>query len=101
MSFFLFISILMSKFDERLCFTRLVKHNIIINMGEPYIKHIEENIWELRPLRDRIFFTYFDNNTFILLNIFMKQTNKTPRREIDEAKRKLQDFINRSGIDGK
>ena len=25
-------------------------------IGEPYIKHIEGEIWELRPLRDRIFF---------------------------------------------
>ncbi len=23
--------------------------------GEPYIKHLEDEIWELRPLRDRIF----------------------------------------------
>ena len=24
--------------------------------GAPYIKHIDGDIWELRPLRDRIFF---------------------------------------------
>ena len=24
--------------------------------GEPYIKHLDGDIWELRPLRDRIFF---------------------------------------------
>ena len=22
--------------------------------GEPFVKHLEDNIWELRPLRDRI-----------------------------------------------
>ena len=24
--------------------------------GEPYMKHLDEEIWELRPLRNRIFF---------------------------------------------
>lgn len=25
-----------------------------LSIGEPYIKHLEDNIWELRPLRDRM-----------------------------------------------
>ena len=29
-----------------------------LNLGEPYIKHLENNIWELRALRDRILFVY-------------------------------------------
>ena len=28
--------------------------------GEPYIKHLEGEIWELRPLRDRILFATWD-----------------------------------------
>lgn len=24
------------------------------NLGDTYIKHLQEDIWELRPLRDRI-----------------------------------------------
>lgn len=67
-----------------------------VSIGEPYIKHLDNDIWELRPLRDRILFAYWDNNKFILLNIFMKQTQKTPQREIDKAKRLLKDFIKRS-----
>ncbi len=65
------------------------------NIGEPYIKHLEDEIWELRPLRDRILFAYFDNNEFILLNIFMKKTQKTPKTEINKAKRNLRDYIER------
>ena len=67
-----------------------------LRLGEPYIKHLDNDIWELRPLRDRILFAYWDNNRFILLSIFMKQTQKTPQREIDKAKRNLEDFIKRS-----
>ena len=45
-------------------------------LGEPYIKHIEGDIWELRPLRDRIFFVVWFNDSFILLHHFMKKNSK-------------------------
>jgi phage-related protein len=65
-------------------------------VGEPFIKHIEDDIWELRPLDDRIFFFYFRDNTFVLLHHFLKKTKKTPRREIDQAKRNLTNHLERS-----
>lgn len=63
--------------------------------SEPYVKHIEDDIWELRPLDDRIFFFYFRDNTFVLLHHFLKKTKKTPRREIEQAKRNLADHLER------
>lgn len=63
--------------------------------GEPYIKHLEGDIWELRPLRDRILFVGWINDSYVLLHIFMKKTQKTPAREIDKAKRELADLIER------
>ena len=63
--------------------------------GEPYIKHLDGDIWELRPLRDRILFVAWVNGSFVLLHHFMKQTQKTPAREIDKAKRDLADLIER------
>ena len=71
-----------------------------LEIGEPYIKHIDDNIWELRPLRDRILFAYIDNNNFILLHYFMKKTQKTPKKEIEKAKSNLIDFKRRGGING-
>lgn len=67
-----------------------------ITAGEPYMKYIDNDIWELRPLRDRILFAYFENNSFILLNMFMKKTRKTPQKEIDKAKRFLKDWRDRN-----
>lgn len=61
-------------------------------------KKLDGEIWELRPLRDRILFASWCNNNFILLHIFMKQTQKTPRREIEKAKRFLEDYKKRSDI---
>ena len=67
--------------------------------GEPYMKHIVGDIWELRPRSDRIFFFYWSGGCFILLHHFMKKSNKTPQREIDHAKRNMDDFIERSKDD--
>lgn len=64
--------------------------------GEPYVKHLEDDIWELRPLRDRILFAAWVNRSFVLLHHFVKKTQKTPRREIDQAKKELADFTERS-----
>jgi phage-related protein len=63
---------------------------------EPYVKHIRGNIWELRPIRDRILFVAWDGKSFILLHYFMKKTEKTPQREIEQAERNLADWIEKS-----
>lgn len=63
--------------------------------GEPYMKHLDGDIWELRPLRDRFLFAAYVGGSFVILHSFMKQTQKTPPREIEQAKRELTDFIAR------
>ena len=63
--------------------------------GQPYIKHIDGELWELRPLRNRIFFFYWQEDTVVLLHHFIKKTQKTPRKEIDQAQRNLQEFQER------
>ena len=67
-----------------------------LKLTEPYIKKLDKEIWELRPLRDRILFASWCNNKFVLLSIFMKQTQKAPRSEIEKAKRLLEDYKKRS-----
>lgn len=63
--------------------------------GEPYIKHLDGEIWELRPLKDRILFVVWHNGSYVLLHTFMKKTQKTPKREIEQAKRELADLKER------
>lgn len=63
--------------------------------GEPYVKHIDGDIWELRPLRDRIFFVAWINDSFVLLHQFMKKTQKTPKREIKQAQKEYEDLQKR------
>lgn len=63
--------------------------------GEPYVKHIDGSIWELRPLRDRILFVAWINDSYVLLHHFMKKTQKTPAREIVKAKNEFADLVER------
>ena len=67
-------------------------------IGKPTMdKIVGTDLWELRPLRDRIFFAYWKDNTFILLHHFEKKTQKTPKREIEQAQRYLADWKERYG----
>jgi phage-related protein len=62
---------------------------------EPYAKHLGGGIWELRPIRDRILYAALVDQRFILLHCFTKDTQKTPQREIERAKRNLADHKER------
>lgn len=64
-------------------------------IGKPYLKHLEGEIWELRPLRDRILFAAWIDNSFVLLHTFMKKTQKTPKAEIEKAKKELSEIRQR------
>ncbi|MDC7279857.1 MULTISPECIES: type II toxin-antitoxin system RelE/ParE family toxin [Pseudobutyrivibrio] len=66
-------------------------------LGENVTKHLEEDIWELRPGNNRVLFFYFKDDTFVLLHHFRKKTQKTPRREIEKAKAERNDWISRKG----
>ncbi len=66
-----------------------------LSIGEPYIKHLRGEIWELRPLRNRILFAALVEGKFVLLHVFLKKTQKTPVAEIEKAERELEDFRRR------
>lgn len=66
-------------------------------LGENVTKHLDEDIWELRPGNNRVLFFFFKDNTFVLLHHFRKKTQKTPRREIEKAKAERNDWIFRKG----
>lgn len=45
---------------------------------------------------NRILYAYYKDNTFIILHHFLKRTQKTPRKEIQRAKKCLQDYLERN-----
>ncbi|MDR0804213.1 MAG: type II toxin-antitoxin system RelE/ParE family toxin [Oscillospiraceae bacterium] len=89
--------------DARIHYDKIMKYigylkTYGLAVGMPTIKHINETeLWELRPIDDRIFFVYWKDDTFVLLHHFVKKSQKTPRREIEQANRNLKDFLERYG----
>lgn len=55
-------------------------------IGKPFVKHIDGNLWELRPLSNRIFFFYWKDNQFVLVHYFLKKSQKLQKKEIDKAR---------------
>ncbi|MCQ2507160.1 MAG: type II toxin-antitoxin system RelE/ParE family toxin [Dorea sp.] len=58
-------------------------------------KYLGDEIWELRPGNNRVFYFSFENNHFILLHCFRKKSQKTPRRELQKAIAERADYISR------
>ena len=67
------------------------------NLPIEIVKHLEDEIWELRPVNNRVLFFYFDNGTYVLLHHYRKKTQKTPEREIKQAKYEMKDYIFQKG----
>lgn len=68
-------------------------------LKEPYVKHIDKDLWELRIQFSsdiaRIFYFVMQKDQIILLHGFVKKTNKTPTSEIATARKRMQDYKER------
>lgn len=58
-------------------------------VGEPHIKHIEAHLWEMRLKGrsgiSRALYITAAVRRVVIVRVFVKKTEKTPRREIDLA----------------
>ena len=52
------------------------------HMNAEITKHLDDGIWELRPGNNRVFYFFYQNDTYVLLHQFRKKSQKTPKREI-------------------
>ena len=68
-------------------------------LNENITKHLGDGIWELRPGNNRVFYFFFQDNTFVLLHQFRKKTQKTPKREIEKPERERDDYLFRKEND--
>jgi phage-related protein len=78
--------------DMRASFERisgLIKSNGLERVREPYVKHIEGKIWEMRLKSKsgiaRSLYVTAIGRRVVVLRTFIKKTEKTPRREIELA----------------
>ena len=69
--------------------SRLIESNGLEQVHEPYIKHLEGPLWEMRMKgRDgiaRAAYVSAVGRRVVVVRVFAKNTQKTPRREIELA----------------
>jgi phage-related protein len=74
---------------------RLVEAVGIERVREPYIKHLEGRLWEMR-LRGkdgiaRAIYVTATGQRVVIVRVFTKKTQKTPRREVELALRRAKE----------
>ncbi len=67
----------------------LIEQKGLDRVGEPHVKHIEGRLWEMRMSGksgiSRALYVAAAGQRVVILRVFVKKTEKTPRREIDLA----------------
>lgn len=61
------------------------------SLTEPYLKKLTSGLWELRAGRWRLLFGIAGGRATIV-NIFLKKTRKTPKKELELAIRRLDEY---------
>lgn len=73
----------------------LIENHGLERMREPYVKHLEGPVWEMRMKgRDgiaRAAYVTATGRRVVVVHVFVKKTQKTPRREIETALRRAKE----------
>jgi phage-related protein len=82
---------------------RLIRIQLLIrqvgleSLNEPYVKHLEGKLWELRVKgRDgiaRAIYVTALGRRVVIVRAFVKKTQQTPRSEIDLALRRAKELL--------
>ena len=69
------------------------------NLREPYSKHLQDGIFELRPTVStnavRVLYFFFVERRIVITNGFVKKTQQTPISEIKLAQKYRNEFLKR------
>ena len=94
-----FIKRLDKKMQAKMLRTIEMLQNNGYELREPYSKPISEGILELRAKVgsdiSRVMYFFVIGKTAVLTNGFIKKTQKTPKEELERAKRYRADFLGR------
>lgn len=64
-------------------------------LGQPYLKQLTgvKKLWELRAERYRIFLTPLKQKNILLIHAIIKKTQKTPKKELKLAVKRLKEYL--------
>lgn len=76
---------------------QLIETHGLPRLHEPYVKHLEGPIWEMRMKgKDgiaRAAYVTVTGQRVVVVHVFVKKTQKTPRREIETALRRAKEIL--------
>lgn len=94
-----FIESLDAKSRAKLARTLDLLEEFGTDLGMPYAKYLEKQLWELRVQhgRSRYRIVYFltSGGSFVLLHAFTKKTEAVPRNHLDTAEARRDDYLSR------
>lgn len=61
--------------------------------GGPYIRHLFDDLWELRLLFDRILFLEYTQNSYVMLHSYNWRTCEDPHQEYIRTRTALENVI--------
>lgn len=86
--------------DMRARFSRiafLIESIGLEKVGEPHIRHLEGPLWKMRMTDkdgiSRALYVTVKDRRVVVVRVFVKKTQKTPRREIELALRRAEEVL--------
>ncbi len=75
---------------------KLIQEHGLKRVREPYVKHLEKGLWEIRMKgRDgisRALYVVEQPKRVVVVRVFVKKTQKTPRKEIKLALKRAEEI---------
>jgi phage-related protein len=69
--------------------TKLIEEMGLALIGEPHVKHLDGRLWEMRLTGrsgiSRALYVLARDRRVVIVRVFVKKTQRTPRHEIDLA----------------
>lgn len=79
----------------------LIESHGLGNVREPYVRHIEGKLWEIRMKGQdgiaRALYVTVTHRRVVVVRVFIKKTQKTPRREIQLALKRAEEVTHDKG----
>ena len=76
--------------------SHLITEHGLENLGEPYVKHIEKALWEIRLKGkdgiSRALYVTAKPKRVIVVRVFIKKSQKIPRKEIKLALKRAEEI---------
>lgn len=70
-----------------------------LDLGEPHVRSVGHKLWELRvrgKVQHRVLYFAAAEQKLVLLHAFTKKTGRTPPAELELARRRMADYLERT-----